>query len=94
MIANLLIASSFTFIGIVIGAFVLDRYHERQRILLAADVLDAHHQLATVREQLARAEKLVEALSVDIARRQAQRSAAEALHAERIRNALEAARWN
>ena len=101
MIANVLIASSFTFIGIVIGAMVLDQYHERQRSVLAAiaksaddKYLATRAELAAVRAELARSESLVDALSREIAMLKAQRSHAEALHAERIRRTLEAARWN
>ena len=47
-----------------------------------------------VRAELARSQSLVEVLSREIAMLKAQRSHAEALHAERIRRTLEAARWN
>ncbi len=101
MIANILIAVGFGCIGIAVGAMVLDRYHERQRAELetvANDSIrerrDTANQLAVVRVELARSESLVEALSRECALLKAQRSRAEALHAERIRNAIEAARWN
>ena len=94
MIANLLIAAFATCTGIVIGAMVLDHYHERQRsVLLAlADAAEAERDI--VRTELARSESLVEVLSREVATLKAQRSHAEALHAERIRRTLEAARWN
>ena len=94
MIANLLIALSFSFVGIVIGAYIIDQYHERQRsVLLAlADAAEAERDI--VRTELARSESLVEVLSREVATLKAQRSHAEALHAERIRRTLEAARWN
>ena len=94
MIANLLIAFAFSFLGIVVGAYVLDQYHERQRsVLLAlADAAEAERDI--VRAELARSESLVDALSREIAMLKAQRSHAEALHAERIRRTMEAARWN
>jgi len=101
MIANILIAVGFGCIGIAVGAMVLDRYHERQRMELEAVAtanmrksMDAANQLAVVRVELARSESLVEALSREIAYLKAQRSQAEALHAERIREIIEAARWN
>ena len=94
MIANLLIALSFSFVGIVIGAYVIDQYHERQRTELEAIASAAIHRTDIVRAELARAEHLVDALSREIAVLKAQRSQAEALHAERIRRTLEAARWN
>jgi len=37
MTANLLIAAGFGVMGIVIGAYVLDQYHERQRAVLHAE---------------------------------------------------------
>ena len=37
MIANLLIAAFASFAGIVIGAYVLDQWHERQRAVLHAE---------------------------------------------------------
>lgn len=89
------------FVGIVIGAMVLDAYHERQRAELETvandsirERMDTANQLAVVRTELARSESLVETLSREIATLRAQRSHAESLHAERIRNALESARWN
>ena len=101
MIANILIAVGFGFIGIAIGAMVLDQYHERQRTVLAAIAKaadDERHataaELAAVRELYARSEAMLDAVSRECAYLRAQRSTAEALHAERIRNALEAARWN
>ena len=101
MIANVLIASSFTFIGIVIGAMVLDRYHNErtEAFTKMANAAEAERhatagQLAMVRAELARAEHLVDALSREISVLKAQRSHAEALHVERIRRTLEAARWN
>ncbi len=101
MIANILIAVGFGCIGIAVGAMVLDRYHERQRMELEAMAtanmrksMDTANQLAVVRTELARSESLVEALSREIAYLKAQRSQAEALHAERIREIIEAARWN
>ncbi len=90
-----------SFVGIVIGAMVLDRYHERQRTELEAvandtirERMDTANQLAVVRTELARSESLVDALSREISLLKAQRSRAEALHAERIREIIEAARWN
>lgn len=94
MIANLLIALSFSFVGIVIGAYVLDQYHERQRSVLLAIADAAEAERDIVRAELARSESLVDALSREIAVLKAQRSHAEALHAERIRSTMEAARWN
>ena len=85
MIANILIAVGFGFIGIAIGAMVLDQYHERHATAA---------ELAAVRELYARSEAMLDAVSRECAYLRAQRSTAEALHAERIRNALEAARWN
>ncbi len=86
---------------IAVGATVLDRYHERQRMELEAMAtanmrksMDTANQLAVVRVELARSESLVEALSREVAYLKAQRSRAEALHAERIREIIEAARWN
>lgn len=93
MIANCLIAAFATCIGIVIGAMALDAYHERQRAALQAIADDASNERYAVRQELARSESLVDALSREIAILKAQRSQAEALHAERIRN-MEAARWN
>ena len=96
MIANCLMAM-FTCIvvGIFIGAYVLDRYHERQRTVLLAIADAAEAERDIVRAELARSESLVDALSREIAMLKAQRSHAEALHAERIRRTLvEAARWN
>ena len=94
MIANVLIALSFSFVGIVIGAMVLDHYHERQRsVLLAlADAAEAERDI--VRTELARSQSLADVLSREVAILKAQRRQAEALHAERIRRTLEAARWN
>ena len=94
MIANLLIALSFSFVGIVIGAYIIDQYHERQRsVLLAlADAAEAERDI--VRAELARSQSLADVLSREVAMLKAQRSHAEALHAERIRRTLEAARWN
>ena len=101
MIANLLIALSFSFVGIVIGAMILDRYHNErtEAFTKMANAAEAERhatagQLAMVRAELARAEHLVDALSREVAILKAQRSQAEALHAERIRRTLEAARWN
>ena len=95
MTANLLIAAFATCTGIVIGAMTLDRYHERQRTALLAIADNAEAERDAVRQELARSEMLVESLSTEIARLRAQRSQAEALHAERIRRTLtEAARWN
>ena len=94
MIANLLIAASFTFIGIVIGAMVLDRYHERQRTVLLAIADAAEAERDIVRAELARSQSLADVLSREVAILKAQCSQAEALHAERIRRTLEAARWN
>lgn len=95
MIANLLIAAFASFAGIVIGAYVLDRYHERQRVVLLAIADAAEAERDIVRAELARCESLVDALSREIAILKAQRSQAEALHAERIRRTLtEAAKWN
>lgn len=51
-------------------------------------------ELSAVRVELARSESLVEALSRESAYLKAQRSRAESLHAERIREIIEAARWN
>ena len=95
MIANLLIALSFSFVGIVVGAYIIDQYHERQRsVLLAlADAAEAERDI--VRAELARSQSLADVLSREVAILKAQRSHAEALHAERIRRTLvEAARWN
>lgn len=94
MTATLLAFALGAVLGIVAGAMILDRYHERQRIALKAIADDATNERYAVRQQLARSEALVESLSVEIARLKAQRSQAEALHAERIRRTLEAARWN
>lgn len=101
MTANILIAIGFGCIGIAVGAMVLDQYHERQRTVLAAIAKaadDERHataaELAAVRVELARSESLVDALSREIAYLKAQRSRAESLHAERIREIIEAARWN
>lgn len=101
MIANLLIAVGFGCIGIAVGAMVLDRYHERQRTVLAAIAKaadDERHataaELAAVRVELARSEAMLDAVSRECAYLKAQRSQAEALHAERIREIIEAARWN
>lgn len=89
--------AAFTFgavFGIAIGAMVLDRYHERQRILLEASASDTAAELIAMRELYARSEATLDAVSRECAYLRAQRSNAEALHAERIRNAIEAARWN
>ena len=94
MIANLLIAAFATCTGIVIGAYVLDQYHERQRTVLLALADAAEAERDIVRAELARSESLVNALSREVAILKAQRSQAEALHAERIRRTMEAARWN
>ena len=94
MIANLLIALSFSFVGIVIGAYVLDHYHERQRSVLLAIADAAEAERDIVRAELARSQSLDDVLSREVAILKAQRSHAEALHAERIRRTLEAARWN
>lgn len=94
MIANLLIAVSFSFVGIVVGAYVLDQYHERQRSVLLAIADAAEAERDIVRAELARSQSLADVLSREVAILKAQRSHAEALHAERIRRTLEAARWN
>ncbi len=95
MTATLLAFALGAVLGIVAGAMILDRYHERQRIVLVAIADSAEAERDIVRAELARSEALVESLSVAIARLKAQRSQAEALHAERIRRTLtEAARWN
>lgn len=80
--------------GIIAGAMVLDNYHERQRTILQSIANDERNERNAVREELTRSEMLVDALSREIAYLKAQRSQAEALHAERIRRTLEAARWN
>lgn len=96
MIANILIAVGFGFIGIATGAMVLDRYHnERTEAYTAmADNAEAQRhataaELAAVRVELARSESLVDALSREIAYLKSQRTRAEALHAERIRDIIE-----
>ncbi len=101
MIANLLIAVGFGCIGIAVGAMVLDRYHnERTEAFTAmADTAEAARhataaELAVVRVELARSEAMLDAVSRECAYLKAQRSQAEALHAERIREIIEAARWN
>ena len=94
MIANLLIALSFSFVGIVIGAYIIDQYHERQRTVLLAIADAAEAERDIVRAELARSQSLADVLSREVAILKAQRSQAEALHAERIRRTLEAARWN
>ena len=96
MIANLLIAASFTFIGIVIGAMVLDRYHNErtEAFTKMANAAEAERHATAGQLAMVRAEHLVDALSREIAVLKAQRSHAEALHAERIRSTMEAARWN
>ena len=101
MIANILIAVGFGCIGIAVGAMVLDRYHERQRMELEAmdtanmrKSMDTANQLAVVRVELARSEAMLDAVSRECAYLKAQRSRAESLHAERIREIIEAARWN
>lgn len=88
MTANLLIAAGFAFMGIVIGAYVLDQYHERQRAVLLAIADAAEAERDIVRAELARCESLVDALGREIAILKAQRSQAEPLHAERIRNLI------
>ena len=94
MIANILIAFAFSLLGIVVGAYVLDQYHERQRLELEAMATAAQRQRHDTAVELARAQSLVDALSREIATLKAQRSRAESLHAERIRRTMEAARWN
>ena len=101
MTATILAGLLGAVLGIVAGAMALDAYHEPLRKIYAQAATDAEAkrhatagELYAVRQQLARSEALVESLSVEIARLKAQRSQAEALHAERIRRTLEAARWN
>lgn len=94
MTANLLIAAFATCTGIVIGAMTLDHYHERQRTVLLAIADAAEAERDIVRAELARSQSLADALSREISLLKAQRSQAEALHAERIRRTLEAAKWN
>lgn len=101
MIAQIAAFTLDTVAGIAVGAMVLDRYHERQRMELEAMAtanmrksMDAANQLAVVRVELARSEAMLDAVSREIAYLKAQRSRAESLHAERIREIIEAARWN
>lgn len=89
-------------VGLIVGGMILDSYHERLRQIYAATATDAEAkrhatagELAAVRQQFARSEAMVDAMSREIAILKAQRSQAEAQHAERIRRTLtEAARWN
>lgn len=103
MIANTLIAVAIGSgcIGIAFGAMLLNRYHNERTEAFAAIAKaanDEHHataaELSVVRAELARSEAMLDAVSRECAYLRAQRSQAEALHAERIRNAIEAARWN
>lgn len=101
MIANILIAVGFGCIGIAVGAMVLDRYHNERTeafTALADNAEAARHataaELAVVRAELARSEAMLDAVSRECALLKAQRSRAESLHAERIREIIEAARWN
>lgn len=94
MIDNLLSFIVGGVVGIAAGAMLLDAYHDRQHAALLAMADDERNERNAVRQELARSEMLVESLSTEIARLRAQRSQAEALHAERIRRTLEAAKWN
>lgn len=74
MIATLLAFLVGSMLGIAGGAMVLDAYHERQRAVLQTIDADASNERTAVRQELARSE--------------AQRSQAEAFHAEYIRRSL------
>ena len=95
MTATLLAFALGAVLGIVAGAMTLDRYHERQRVVAVQRHGAAEAERDIVRAELARSQSLADALSREIAILKAQRSQAEALHAERIRRTLtEAAKWN
>jgi hypothetical protein len=94
VIANILIAAFSTCTGIVIGAYVLDQYHERHRLELEVSASDTAAELIAMRELYARSEAMLDAVSRECALLKAQRSQVEALHAERIRRTMEDARWN
>ena len=94
MIAELVSFAFGAVAGVVIGAMILDAHHERQRAALEANAADTAAELIAMRELYARSEAMVDAMSRECAYLKSQRSQAESLHAERIRNAIGAARWN
>ena len=94
MTATLLAFALGAVLGTIAGAMTLDAYHERQRTVLQAIADAADRERIDARQRTARAESLVESLTLDLARQRAHQRRMDAIFAARLNEHLQYAPEN